>query len=152
MREPSSALIVTAGSHLCAFALRRVREVMRPQPVQPLSTSFPFMEGVAMIRGEPTPVLNLARLLGDAQPPPPERLVTVDVGPRSVAMAVGSVRAIRALDLESVRDLPPLLRDSDSEQIERLALLDTEFVAMLSEAKLVPEALWRELDRAGAVA
>jgi purine-binding chemotaxis protein CheW len=124
---------------------------MRPQPLQSIMSSFRFAEGVAMIRGEPMPVVNLALLLGDREPARPERLVTLKLGVRSAAIAVQSVQAIRTLDARLVVDLPPLLRDAGAEHIERLARLDAELALVLRSGRLVPEALWTELDRAGGV-
>jgi purine-binding chemotaxis protein CheW len=149
MTESLRALFVTSGEHLCALPLEHVLEVMRPQPVGFMQSGFRFVEGTAMIRGEPTPVLNLGRLLGDAEGSPAERLVTLKVGARSVAIAVSSIRSVRTLDARSFVDLPPLLRDSGSEYIERLGRLDAELVLVLSAARLVPDAFWAELDRAG---
>jgi chemotaxis signal transduction protein len=62
-------------------------------------SGFPFVEGMALIRGEPTPVVNLALLLGDAERAPIDRLVALRVGARALAIGVSSIRAVRSLDV-----------------------------------------------------
>jgi purine-binding chemotaxis protein CheW len=142
-------LLVTAAEHLCAIALREVREVMRPLPTQPFPSPFPFIEGLAVVRGEPVPVVNLAHLLGSAPSSRPERLVTLKVGARTVGLAVGSVPGVRTLDDELVADMPPVLRGSGSPYVEQLSRVDRELVLVLGSARTVPDAFWAALDAAG---
>ncbi len=147
MTEPLTALFVTAGEHVCALPLSHVREVMRPQPIECIPSSLAFVRGVAMIRGEPTPVIDLGLLLGDADGIDPDRFVTLAIGARTVAVAVSSVRAVRTLDGRAFTELPPLLQDADSQHVERLGRLDAELVLVLQAARLAPDACWPELGR-----
>ena len=69
----TSALVFRAGSMLCALRLADVIETMRPLGTRPLAGTPAFVRGVSIVRGVPTPVVDVARLLGGArantQPP-----------------------------------------------------------------------------------
>ena len=58
------ALILLAGDQLCALPVGHVGETMRPLPVETLAGGPPFAPGVSVIRGQPTPVVDLAEVLG----------------------------------------------------------------------------------------
>jgi purine-binding chemotaxis protein CheW len=145
-----AALLVTAGEQLCAVTLEHVGEIMRPQPTRPFASPFGFLEGIAIIRGAPVPVVRLASLLGHSDVSRPGRLVTLKLGTRSVALAVGSVRGVCELEPSLVAELPPLFGNTGSSPIEHLVQLDGEFVLVLRAARIVPEELWARLDAAGA--
>jgi len=143
-----AVLLVTSGGRLCAIALDEVREVMRPQPTRLFPSAFSFLEGVAVIRGEPTPVLSLTGLLGAALTSRPGRFVTLKVGARTAALAVDSVLGVRALPDRVLEDMPRLLCRAES-VVERLALLDRELVSVLEAARVVPEGVFIEFQGAG---
>ena len=58
-----SALVFRAGPLLCALRLDEVIETMRPLDVQPLAGTPAFVLGISVLRGVPTPVIDVARLL-----------------------------------------------------------------------------------------
>lgn len=65
--ESDRFLLCCIGSRIGALALRDVRETMRPLPVEPLMGAPPFVLGLATIRGFPTPVVDVGRLLGPSE-------------------------------------------------------------------------------------
>jgi purine-binding chemotaxis protein CheW len=58
---------------------------------------------------------------------------------------VGEVIGIRRLDIESLEQIPPLLRDTAPDLISAIALLDAELLLVLQAARLVPESLWSDI-------
>jgi purine-binding chemotaxis protein CheW len=58
------SLVVGVKGRLCAVPLTHVIEIMRPLPVEPISDVPLFVQGVSIIRGIPTPVVDLGALLG----------------------------------------------------------------------------------------
>lgn len=125
--------MVRAGAARVALPLASALETLRPLPCAPLPHSPPWVTGASVIRGAPTPVVDLGRLLG-GPPALPTRLVTVRAGARVVALAVQEVLGVRALD--PTQSLPPLLAESD-ERVAALSALDGELLLVLREGCLL---------------
>lgn len=140
-------LVCRVGSRLCGIPLEHVLETMRPLPTEPLAHLPDFVDGLALIRGRPTPVLDTHRLLGaELAPRAPGRYVTVRLGARSVALAVDGVLGIRRLEPSQVAELPPLLREAGHDSRLGLGTLDRELLLVLERSPLLPESAWQALD------
>ena len=95
MTDPTKlSLLVRAGPRICALSLADVVETMRPGPIEPLAGAPEVVRGLAVIRGAPVPVVDLASLLGDGEHSVPTRFVTVRTGERNVALLVDEVMGI----------------------------------------------------------
>ncbi len=136
-RNSDFSLLCRVGSRLCALPLQHVLETLRPLPVEPLSGAPEHVLGIALIRGVAQPVVDVARLLGepDAQV---TRYITILVGERRVALAVGAVLGTRPLMKDAWQQLPPLLRHAGQEAVAALGELDAELLLVLDSARLVP--------------
>ncbi|WP_416761110.1 chemotaxis protein CheW [Roseateles sp. So40a] len=142
-------LVCRANARLCGLPLDAVEETLRPQPLRPLTAPVNHVQGLARIRGDWLPVLDLAGLLGvSATPDPVRRFVVLRTGERRVALAVSEVIGVQGLEPEAVRALPPLLRDRDHAAVAALAERDEELLAVLDQARLLPDATSRELAEA----
>jgi purine-binding chemotaxis protein CheW len=124
-----------------------VVETMRPQPLETLASAPSFVLGVAIIRGAPTPVVDVGALLGSADPPLATRFITLSVAERVVAVAVEAIVGVRVLPGEALGDLPPLLRDANVDAIAAVGTLDSALLVVLRAARLLPEAAWDDLVR-----
>ena len=131
-------LICRAGRHLCAMSTGQIVETMRVLPIEALAGTPDFVRGMSVIRGTPVPVLDLPCLLniGESQP---QRLVTVKVGGRIVALLVDSVIGIRSIAGDSVSDLPPLLRDAGGETVSTIGILDAELLLFLNNMRIISD-------------
>lgn len=139
-------LICRVGSRLCGIPLEHVLETMRPLPVEPLGQAPDFVDGLSLIRGRPTPVLDASRLLGAATESKARgRYVTLRLGERCAALAVDAVLGVRQVDLAELGELPGLLREHN-QLVAALGALDHELFLVLERARLVPEAVWSALD------
>lgn len=131
-------VVVRAGERLYGFLVRDVIETMRPLPCEPLPDVPAFVRGVSIIRGEPTPVVDLAALLGD-QPGHVARLVTLRTERgRAVAVGVEAVVGLRDAAALPAETLPPLLQDAGTTLIDTLTRLDGALLTMLRAAYLLP--------------
>lgn len=137
----TSLVVVHAGGHPVGFRVRDVIETMRPLGLDPVPGAPDVLLGVATIRGEAVPVLDLRRLLG-AEPAAAERWITLRAG-RVVALAVDLVEGLVTV---SGADLPPLVRDLDRDRLEGLAMRDGELVQLLRAASLLDDDVRRALD------
>jgi purine-binding chemotaxis protein CheW len=139
--QGESWLVCRAGAQLFALRAAEVIETMRPLPLEPVCDAPPFVSGLAVIRGVPVPVVDLATLFGAARSHT-ARFVTLRIGARTVALAVDAVIGLRAIPAQSLQDLPPLLRDGNGERISALGTLDTELLVLLQSGRLIPERAW----------
>ncbi|MCC6749380.1 MAG: chemotaxis protein CheW [Deltaproteobacteria bacterium] len=143
---PLMALLVRVDDRLCALPLGQVLETLRPLPVTAIEGQPAFVRGVATIRGAATPVLDLAILVLGVSTMPAGRFVTVKVGDRVVALAVGTVLGVRELPAGSTEALPPLLAEVSAELVTALGQLDAELFFVLRAAHLVPDSVWQALE------
>jgi purine-binding chemotaxis protein CheW len=142
-------LIFRTGSHLWALPVGSVVETMRPLPIQPLPDAPPAVLGVALIRGTPTPVVDArAALATEPAAAAPTRFVTLDLGARSVALAVDAVIGVRALPAAAMHAPPPVL-EGDRGPVAALGTADAELLVVLRSAQLVPEDVAAYLDARG---
>jgi chemotaxis signal transduction protein len=121
---------------------------MRPPSIRVVSESPPLLRGIAVIRGQATPVIDAGLLLGD-EPTVANYLVTIRVGSRNVALAVESVIGVRELS-EGAADLPPLLRSAAGKVISAVQTLDSELLVRLQAIRLLPDAVLRFVPVTGA--
>lgn len=149
MRASASAgnlfLIVELESKCCAFSAGDVVETLPPLDTEPLPNMPPYVLGIAVIRGLPTPVVDLAWLLGDAKTQKARRYVSVRVeGDRIVALAVPTVPILREVDSDELTDLPALFGHADEERIASLGKLDEKLLLVLNKGALLPPEFWQE--------
>lgn len=144
-------LICRVSSKLCGLPLEHVLETMRPLPLEELANMPSFVRGVALIRGRPTPVLDGCSLLGSpATHSASARLVTVKLGERQVALWVDAVVGIRSVEGAALEQLPLVLRESQTEQIDALGALDAELLLVLEHTRLLTEAHFQLVAEASA--
>jgi purine-binding chemotaxis protein CheW len=133
----NQSLLCRIAGRLCAVPLESVLETMRPVATETLAEAPRFVLGLAIIRGEPMPVVDMGRLISDEETHP-KRFVTVRIGERKVALAVDEVLGVRMIKPESLSELPPLLRDAGRDVIGAIGLLDAELLLVLRSTLTVP--------------
>jgi len=169
--EPAAAaadgvqvLVVRAGGRTCAIPLASVVETMRSLPARPIAGVPPYVLGVALVRGEPLPVVDVERLLGGEAAPRlvpaapglargerAGRLVTVRAGgARRVALALDEVAGVRTVDRLACAALAPLLGGAAAGAVAGLGALDRELLAVLDASRLLEDAGFAAVDAAAA--
>ena len=138
------ALIVGLQGRVCAVPLAYVIETMRPLPIEPLPGVPSFVQGVAIIRGIPTPVISLGAVLGTSDEVA-ERFVTVRAGDKQVAVSVNEVLGVCDLDTIMIHKLPPLLQGAAKEIVEMIGTLDEQVLMILGAGWELPDEVWRVL-------
>lgn len=129
-------LQVSVGPHRCALPSASVIETFRPLQVRPVADAPPAVLGLAVVRGEPAPVVDLAALIG-APPAPCRRWISLRVADRVVVLAVTEVHGLIRLPETGRTDLPPLLQSARTELIAQMASRDGALIALLEPARLV---------------
>jgi purine-binding chemotaxis protein CheW len=145
-------LLMEAGGALCAVPAHQVGECLRPLQVDPVKGMPGFVQGVSVIRGVPTPVVDLGLVVGNVPIERPMRWVTVKAGDRRVALAVAGVPGVRFLAPADLSGLPPLLRDAKADVVEALGTLDARLLLLLRAGRILPEDAWKRMQLPGVVA
>jgi purine-binding chemotaxis protein CheW len=146
----AGAMLVTrVGGVACGFPIAHVVETMRPLPVEPIRGShddaLAVLDGLAMIRGTPVPVVDTRKLLG-VRATAATRFVIVRVARRRVALAVDAVLAVRRVEAEALPGLPPLLRGARGDLVSAIGALDAELLIVLDSARVLSDDGWRALE------
>lgn len=92
-------LLWRAGATRCAAPIERLREVLPALPLTVLPGAPGPVLGVANVRGTLVTVVDGRRLIGESDRVAPDATILVDLGGRSVGLAVDSVE-----DLVEVED------------------------------------------------
>jgi purine-binding chemotaxis protein CheW len=156
--ESNRFLLCRIGSRIAALALKEVRETMRPLPIEPLLGAPPFVLGLAIIRGFPTPVVDAGSLVGPATSPTPilspspARFVLLKLDERTAALAVDAVLDVCSLPSETLSNIPPLLLGGDAQLVSVMGALDGKLLLVLEAARLVPDSVWIAITTQGASA
>jgi len=146
----SNVLLVRAGGRLCTLPLQHVEETMRPLPCETLPDVPTFVRGVSIVRGEPTPIVDLCELLGDDENGCTGRLVVLRTDDtRRVGLLVDDVLGIRDGKSLSTAELPPLLHEALPDVVQTLARLDEHLLTVLRTGSLIPEDVWARLEPQG---
>lgn len=145
-------LICRAANCLVGLPLDCVAETMRPQPVQPLRATAPFLLGAALIRGAIVPIVDAARLIGTEKGAAPGRFVTLKVDGRLVGFAFDSVVGIRAVPAVLHSNCPPLLANAAGDTIAAIAALDERLLFVLRGLRVIDPSVWEELAERGTTA
>lgn len=135
-------LVARARAVHCAMPLAHVVEIMRPLSIDPIANAPSFVLGVAIVRGQPTPVIDCGAFVQETERAEHTRWASVHCGDRAAVLAFEAILGVRELPLSS-DELPPLLSGAPSELLAGLALLDRKLLLVLHGSRLVPDAVWQ---------
>ncbi len=90
--------------------VRRIREIVRSQPITPLPQAPPLIEGVIDLRGTILPVVDLGRSLGlgPVAEAAAARIVVLEIDGLRLGLRVEAADDVVTLDAEGVEDPPAL--------------------------------------------
>ena len=139
----ATSLVFRAGALLCALPLDEVVETMRPLATRPLAGTPSFVRGICIMRGVPTPVIDVARLLGGDQAEA-VRYVAVRTERGPVAFATGEVLGIRATPAGAATGHAALLTGpgASSRLVAGVGTIDAEPLLLLQSMRVVPDEVW----------
>lgn len=138
LHASAPSLICRVQTRLCALPMQHVVEIMRPLPIEAMAGAPAFVRGLIVLRGEPVPVVEAARLICHATSRP-GRFVSLVVGERRVVLAVDQVIGVRHVSADTLHALPPLLGDAGADYVDAIGLLDEQLLLILRAARLLPE-------------
>jgi purine-binding chemotaxis protein CheW len=141
--EGTTSVVFRAGSLLCALRLDDVIETMRPLATRPLAGAPAFVRGICIMRGVPTPVVDVARLLGGDQAEI-NRFLAVRTERGPVAFGTGDIIGIRATAAggRAAEGHAGLLTGASSRLVAGVSSIDAEPLLLLQSMRVVPEHVW----------
>lgn len=142
-------LLCRVGHLICSFPLTHTEETMRPLPVDAVAGAPPYVQGVALIRGVPVPVVDPSFLLHGRAASAVTRFVTVKTGNRRVALTVDRVIGVARVTSEQLMALPPLLGELPRDLVTGIGVLDASLLLVLDSARLVPDDVWTTIGARG---
>lgn len=145
----TDCLLCSVETRLCALPLASVREVMRPLACEALAEAPQFVRGLAIIRGQAAPVIELATLLG-ARAAGVTRFVALRVEQGMAALAVDEVLGVRSLSRELLSQGKSVLGAAVPDAVRSVATLDSRLLLVLDAVRLVPDATWELVRQARA--
>jgi purine-binding chemotaxis protein CheW len=140
-------LIVRAGGRLCGLPLSSVVEIMRPLPVQALAGLPAYLRGLAVIRGQPLPVVDVSTLLAGVADDRIGRFLTMRGEGRPFSLAVEAVLGMRAVDRTGLRAIPEL-REPARELVDSVGALGTELLTVLKASRAFSDEMWAGIHQA----
>jgi purine-binding chemotaxis protein CheW len=137
----NSSLVFRAGPLLCALRLDEVIETMRPLHTHPLAGTPAFVTGICIMRGIPTLVVDVARLLGGVTAEA-SRFVAVRTERGPAAFATGDILGVRTVNADPAEHNTALLGDAPARLIAAVGTIDAAPVLLLQSMRLVPDDVW----------
>jgi len=110
-----------------------------------------FVRGVINLRGMVLPVIDLkARLgLGQTEATAKHVIIVVNAGERTIGILVDAVSDILTVTSSEIQSVPDVMRESQNEYVEGIAVLDGRMVTLLGMTKLTSSfAMDKTLDQA----
>jgi purine-binding chemotaxis protein CheW len=146
------ALVFQAGPLFCAFPLDEVVETMRPLQTRPLAGTPAYVQGLTILRGMPSPVVDVTRLLtgeiGEI-----DRYVAVRAGRGVVACATGPVLGVREIEVEPPEGPAAALSGVVSRSlVAAIGRIGTDPLLLLRGIRAVPDDVWEAAGQTGAPA
>lgn len=125
-----------------AVPVAQVEYVERVGTLTPVPGAPPFLRGVASLRGQVVPIVDLAERLGLGQRPlgSKTRVLVVRVEGQMVGMAVDEVLRVMYLSEEAVQPPPPVVARVSARFLAGVAYLQGDVVLVLDlQRVLTPE-------------
>lgn len=137
--DPTKSLVgFVLGDVEYAVAIARVKEIANPLPVVPLPHAPATVVGVADLRGELVPLVDLRARLGLPSAPATRKTkwILVDVAGRVVALVVDAVTDVFGMGGAELRPAPSLGGGDDARGIEGVASRGAAMVFVLDVGRL----------------
>ena len=126
-------LTLTLGAEEYGIDILKVQEIRGYEPATQIVNAPAFIKGVINLRGTIVPIIDL-RLkfnLASANYTPFTVVIILNLGNRVVGVVVDTVSDVIQLDLEDIREAPPLAAGFDAIHIRGLATLDDRMIILL---------------------
>ncbi|NJP37233.1 chemotaxis protein CheV [Alkalicoccus luteus] len=134
-------IVFEAAGALYGINVMKVREILQPEQVTPLPHSHPDCEGIADIRGEIVPVINLEQVLGNHGHDAKEsKFIIAELNSRKAAFRVTTVTRIHRVSWEQIES-PDKLESGDRQMTAGIIQLHEKLILLLDYERIVHDIL-----------
>lgn len=140
--ETISALVIQTGGETYGLPMDSLMAVYMEHTVIPVPCVPAYVAGIANIRGEIMPVFDLAVLLKVPNDNPKRALIVASSHENSVAFCVENVGEARAVQMDELQAVPPMLNEAYLQGIsaDGMGMLNVEAI-INDPALIVDEAI-----------
>ena len=126
-------LTFTLGDEEYGIDILKVQEIRGYEKVTHIVNAPSFIKGVINLRGTIVPIIDLRIKfnLGSAEYTPFTVVIILNLQERVVGVVVDSVSDVIELEVEEIREAPPLSADLDTRYIRGLATLNERMVILM---------------------
>ncbi len=123
-----------SGNQEFGADIMTIREIRGWSQATPLPHAPEYVRGVINLRGIVLPIIDLQARLGRGVTEATVKhvVVVVKVGERTIGLLVDAVSDILTVTAEDIQPPPEVARDSQSEFVEGIAVIDERMVTILS--------------------
>ncbi|MDQ8204711.1 chemotaxis protein CheW [Pelagicoccus sp. SDUM812003] len=126
--EETSSQVVTfqVGAEEYGFDILDVREIVRPIRATRIPLAPAHVKGVANLRGEILPIVDLRKKFGAAVSDlgDKSRILVIDRAKRQTGLIVDAVHSVRRIDRQHIEDAPQSISSANGRYLRNVARLD----------------------------
>ena len=132
---------VRLGEETYGIDIKKVREIMKRQPITPVPRQPPYVEGVMNVRGDIIPVVNLRRRFDlKGEPSGDLHTVIVDSAQGMVGILVDSVSEVMRLTQETIHPAPQIVSGFEGEYLQGICRVGDQLLLYLDVEKILRKA------------
>ncbi len=119
----------------------QVKSIERLHEVTKMPKSVDFVKGIINLRGEVTPVINLAERfgLGESETTENSRIIIVNLGDVQAGLIVDSANDVIDIPTDMIEPPPQILHEVDEEFVQGVAKLDNRLLVIVNLEKIFGE-------------
>ncbi len=142
------------GSQTYAIDVAQVKEIARLQEITHLPKAPELIEGVIDLRGVLLPVVDLARVLGDAVAAggPRGRIAVVEVDDLLLGLRVDAAVDVLEVEASAIEEAPPLATHAGYDAVRAIVRRPGGSPVLVVSLEHVLESVYRSAERSGAAA
>lgn len=134
----NQVVIFALGDDRFAVDVGQVREVLRTPPLTRLPGAPEYVRGVANLRGEVVPVVDLRVKLGEPEGDHEDtRVVVCELEGEVIGIEVDEVQEVATLDTEQIHPAPRRWVEQSQQAVTGIARLDEELILVVDLARLL---------------
>lgn len=134
----NQVVIFGLGNDRFAVDVGQVREVLRTPPLTRLPGAPEYVRGVANLRGEVVPVVDLRVKLGEPEGDHDDtRVVVCELDGEAIGIEVDEVQEVATLDPEQIHPAPRQWAEQAQQAVTGIARLEEELILLVDLGRLL---------------
>ena len=120
--------------------INEVQSIEKQINAVPVPNAMSFINGIINLRGEVVPVYSLKKKFGMATGEPSESTIIINTSGARLALEVDEVLEISDVSPDSITAMPALVKNEDTQYLDRVANINGRLIILLDVHKLLSEA------------